>query len=90
MKVCFINWIINGITANHYQRERFQQQFGFSFSHEETNNMIYTVRLAIRMSTGVNNTELQCEVIFDGNTTHPPVNSSHAKLIVIAGEVNDQ
>ena len=52
-------------------------------------HMIYTVRLAIRVSTSVNNTELLCEVILNGNI-YPQVNSSHAKLLVIAGEVNDR
>ena len=90
MKVCFINWIINGTTANPHQMKTFQQQFGFSFSHEEPNDMIYTVKLTIRVSMNVNNTELQCDVILGGDTTHAPVNSSHAKLLVIAGKINGE
>ena len=85
VSVCDIDWIINGVTANPHQRTIFKNR-GFTFFGLEQVNTTYTVRLAINASANVNDTELWCNVILDGDVIHAPVRSSHAKLLVIRGD----
>ena len=85
ISLCDINWIINGVTANPYQQIQFEKQ-GFTFFGLKRVNTTYTVRLAISTSAYVNDTELWCNVILDGDVIHAPIRSSHAKLLVIRGD----
>lgn len=83
---CAIEWIVNNsVTANFYHRAGLESK-GFSFSDQEHFNKIYTVRLTINSSISVNDTDLHCNVFFEGTMVHDRVTSNHAKLFVITGE----
>lgn len=82
-QTCSVNWIINGSsTAHNHQQNQYEKQ-GFAFSHQRnaTTN-VYTGRLAISASIGINNTELCC-LVQDG--INPSRKSDQATLLVISG-----
>ena len=84
-RTCSVYWIINGTsTAHDHQQDQHKEQ-GFVFSHQRnTTTDVYTGRISISASAGVNNTVLCC-LIQDGR--NPSRKSDQATLLVIAGTI---
>ena len=84
-RTCSVHWIINGSSTAHDHQQTQHEEHGFAFSHQRnTTTSVYTGRLAILASEGVNNTDLCC-LIQDG--INHSRKSGQATLLVISGMI---